>query len=469
MTRLWLIPLLLACACGGLAPGVLETTTHLKTESQSERRLASLDDVEAIVGAATGERAAPGLSVTGTEGPLLAGVRAALEAAELEPEASVAVSVEANPPDPGGSYGEVTLAITLSAAWIHAPEVTRYSGTIRGPLTYRYGGGGDLAQAIGKRVGEGIAAELKRNTPAVLTQPRPPLTRAVEVAVGHSLACSRHEDGAVRCWGSAGQRIGAVPGLVTGLGAAVEIAAADDRACARLGDRTVRCWGSGLTDEEGKTPVAVCDVAQARAIALGKEQGCALLEGGEVRCWATQDRFDDACGGARSRVIEGVAGATAIAAGFPEACAILPQGQVTCWQEIEAPARPVPEIGEASALGVGFSPCALDGKGTLRCWTSTGLQELRLPEGSAPAIEPMHGCARTPVGELLCWEFAGAEGAPAVRKVEGLGRVIDADVGFGATCTVNEPGAVLCWGDALYGITGQRQDSSAPGAVRFVM
>lgn len=465
MARSWLLAAVLACACNPQPANTIETQTDLKVDTVAERGLASVDDVEgALAGEAAGEQAVRGIVVTGVEGPLLAGVREALGGAGLDPAAAVVVAIEATPPEPGGSSGEMTLAITLAARWLHAPDVTRVTGTIRGSLTYRAGSGVEVARAIGAQIGTRIGEELKREQPAELAGPRPPLARAVEVAVGDSLACARHEGGAVRCWGSAGQRIGAVPGLVGGLGEALEIAAANDRACARLADGTVRCWGAGLTDERGQVPVQVCEVAQASALALGKEQGCALVAGGEVRCWAIQGGFDDGCGGARSLAIAGVKGATAIAAGFPEACAILPEGQVTCWAGIEAPAQPMPEVGKAVAIGVGFAPCGLDAGGLLRCWTSLGLAELRLPAGAVPAIEPMQGCARTPAGELLCWK-AGGDG-PA--KVEGLGKVVDVDVGLDTGCAVDEAGTVWCWGSAMYGVTGQRGDSSAPQAVRFV-
>lgn len=474
MRKRWLATALLVLACGGPQIGVLETKTDLKIDTLVETGLGTLADIDAFLAVVPHpDTGRPHLDVEGPKGPLTAGLRETLAAAGIGEHSSAKIAVAVDPL-PERLSGAFDLAVTLDVAWLHAPDITRLTGTLRGPVRYRHGGG-DIPADIGRRIGSKIVELLREHQPPGIDD-RPPLTPATAVAVGERLACSLHEDGAVRCWGAAGHRIGALPGLIARLLPAVEIDASGARACARLRDGTVRCWGRGLTERPDDIPPAVCSIHDATALAVGHDAGCALVGGGRVRCWALESNFDDRCGGAPSFLIAGIERAVAVAAGLDQECAITPDGRIVCWstcagvhcEHTERAAEPQPELGLNVAVDLGPHPCGLDATGVLRCGTGPEVQQLDLPPGATISIDPAGGCARDPEGPLLCWRTGAGAKPPTPTPVQGLVHVRDVDVGHEAACAVDEHGAVHCWGDALYGITGQAQDTDTPRRVLFV-
>lgn len=456
--RLAALALLLVLGCGkGLAPGAFEVKSDLKSDSTASQGFVQRAELEGLQ---------PGLTVEGPPGALTEGLRAALAKAEVGAHDAVRVELGARPPDPRESAGTLELDVAIAADFFLPPDLTHLKATIRGPLTYRHGGPAEeLGAALGASVAADVVRLLKQNTPAGYPAKEAAVAPATQVRVGNQLACSLHEDGAVRCWGRASQRIQEVPSPVPGLPPAAEVAAGNTRACARLREGGVRCWGSALTERAEDAPAAVCELSGATALALRGEVGCALVQGDEVRCWSLRGRFDDRCGGAPSFAVEGLQAPKALAAGFFTQCALTREGTVSCWKTCVAPdcdehdmkAAPLPEFGAASALAVGFDPCAIGLDGRTRCKVGRQRFERPTPAGAESlVVAGALACARTPAGSVRCWELARES---PERDVEGLPPVVDLAAGSDVFCAVDREGAVYCWGDSPYAVAG------APGRV----
>src|SRR5688572_12833444 len=296
-------------ACGpGVAPGHIEISSDFKVDTVKTEALARKQDLAAL---------RPGVEV---EGPpaIAAGVRRYFPASDGD--VAIRVVIEEATPEPTGSAGSMHVRVTFRAAWVVPPDHITLEGTLAGDLTYKHDVA-DLPGTIGTYIGEAIAARIVKDRPAATARPFDWAFLNEQIAVGDSLACTRDEKGAVRCWGDAGQRIGAIPAVVPNLPRAVEIDAGSDRACARADDGAIHCWGAGLTDQRDAAPRRVCDITDAVELAVGGSAGCARLADGSARCWSMTNEPVGDC--EPSIPIAGTNGATAIAAGHDDECALL--------------------------------------------------------------------------------------------------------------------------------------------------
>lgn len=466
LQRLAALSLVLVLGCGkGLAPGTIEVKSDLKIDSTASRAFVLRAEIDALQ---------PALTVEGPPGALTDGLRAALAKAEVGAHDTVRVELGARPPDPRESSGALELDVAIAADFFLPPDLTRLTATLRGPLTYRHGG---PAEELGAALGASVAAEvvrlLKKHTPAGYPAKKSTVAPATQVSVGDQLACSLHEDGVVRCWGSAGQRIGDVPAPISGLPPAAEVAAGHARACARLREGGVRCWGSELTERAEDTPAAVCELSGATALALRGEVGCALVQGDEVRCWSLRGRFDDRCGGAPSFAVEGLRAPRALAAGAFTQCALTSEGTVSCWKtcveascaEHDMKAAPLPELGSARALAVGLDPCVLGLDGRTRCRIGKQSFERPTPTGAEDLVVAGDvACARAPAGSVTCWDLARES---PDTEVADLPPVVDLDAAHDSFCAVDREGAVYCWGDSPYAVVGAAGRVGTPTRLQF--
>ena len=132
---------------------------------------------------------------------------------------------------------------------------------------------------------------------------------ATAVATGNDHTCVVMNDGAVTCWGFAGQgRLGdgANTGIVVSPPApialpsgstALAIAAGGSHSCALLSDSAVSCWGGNAdgkigigTDVDQRTPgprVELPDGQAARSITTGDSHTCVLTSGDDPVCWGS--------------------------------------------------------------------------------------------------------------------------------------------------------------------------------------
>ena len=194
------------------------------------------------------------------------------------------------------------------------------------------------------------------------------------ITAGDSHTCALLDDGAVRCWGYAGNgQLGygnpttfsdtqtpdtAGPVQFPTGRTAVAISAGSYHTCALLDDGTVRCWGFGGNGRLGygatfsvgdnELPVSLAPVAlgagrTAVAISAGADHTCAVLDNGAVRCWGAgrngllgyanaNDVGDDESPGSVGPVDLGPGRrAVAISAGSNSTCARLDDASVRCW------------------------------------------------------------------------------------------------------------------------------------------
>jgi cysteine-rich repeat protein len=246
-----------------------------------------------------------------------------------------------------------------------------------------------------------------------------------QVVAGGNHTCALLENGAVRCWGGAGNsaelgygngaKIGddeapASAGDVDVGGPVVQLAAGFGHTCALLTGGAVRCWGradkgqlgygnkNDVGDDEVPAAAGNVDVGGAVVqIAAGAEQTCAVLATGGVRCWGygaqgrlgygdTNNLGDDETPGAVGDIDVG-GKVTQIATGFAHTCALMTTGNVRCWgygiwgqhghghtndigdDETPSSAGDVDLGGKVRKLAIGDNhTCAHMTTGALRCW-----------------------------------------------------------------------------------------------------
>lgn len=459
----WL-PALLLAACGGLPTGVVDTRFELATTSQTASGPATPAD-RATFTRPLDLETPTALHIDGPPGPLTDGVRAVLAASPHAVRGSLVV-VLTTLPTIADTRGTGPVVVTIAAVWPDPPNVVRAEINLEGTLTWTHGGPREAVPGdLGRRLGEQIDAALARHAP----KPRvlPPLTAATQIAVAQNLACTLHEDGVVRCWGSDQPVAAAIPTPVRGLARAVEIDAGSQRICARLADGAVRCLGDHLGDDD-QPHAPVCDIPDATAIAVGALSACAILADTSVRCWPIRGDFEAPCGGAPSVPIPGVK-ATAIAAGFDSELARTADHQTLAWTFKTGPGRehpapipePIPEFAASPFIAANFDPCAIDGAGAIRCLEEAEPPALhllaRIPGATSVALSSHRGCARSDAGVVECWA-TGLAGETADNRLDsetlhtpvvlaGHGRIRDVDVGLAAACIVDEAGAPWCWAE----------------------
>jgi hypothetical protein len=251
---------------------------------------------------------------------------------------------------------------------------------------------------------------------------------AVQIAANDTHSCALLRDGAVACWGDAGNarldfmlhKGSPVIARVERVAEATQIGAAGRMACALHSKGTLACWGDTAArarlvarprrpvDKLVVGPNGVCCVlddhsvqcfhtpfeqnpsagsviAQAgklrgvASLSLGSGHGCAVLQTGEVKCWGVDlnGEVDPNAKGSSERIetpltkIEGLPPARSVATAMRQSCAVLQDDRVACWGlpyhgEGHGKIRVLPL--QVRALGLAYEfGCLLGTDGALRC------------------------------------------------------------------------------------------------------
>jgi alpha-tubulin suppressor-like RCC1 family protein len=259
------------------------------------------------------------------------------------------------------------------------------------------------------------------------------------------------------------------------------------------------------------------------SIALGDEHACGLTRGGRVHCWGRNysGQLGDGTREDRARpVLVAIDQVAQVAAFGARTCAVKRDGTVFCWGSVGGlladGAQPV--FGQAGreswdrvtpspiaglsgitqiALG-GEHLCALERKGTVRCWGANGDGQLgdgtqvsrAMPTAIAGlknvvelALGVSHSCALDDGGTVRCW--GGNEGGQLGDRtnltrtrptaIPEFGGVAQLAVSGSSACARLGNGTVRCWGwnghgqlgdgttqnhpipKAVYGLTGVRE------------
>ena len=346
------------------------------------------------------------------------------------------------------------------------------------------------------------------------------------IAAGTAHTCALLSDGTVRCWGFGGNgRLGYAStanigddepagsaGAVALGGPAMAITAGVAHTCALRVDGAVFCWGyagqgrlgyGGLgpdpvpTNEDpppigdNETPLSAGPVSlggPAIALSAGNEHTCALLATGAVRCWGggslgalgygdARNIGDNELPSAAGPVELGGHTATALDAGGGHTCAVLDDKSVRCWG-----------YGFFGELGLG----SMNSIGTTE--TPANVPSVNLGPGAsvkAIAAGDAHTCALLEDGSVRCWgrnqfgqlgygrqDSIGDDESPASAGAVALGAgrtALALATGTAHTCALLDDQSVRCWGYGANGrlgycseaIVGDDEPPAAAGPVDF--
>ncbi|HJN56111.1 MAG TPA: hypothetical protein QF646_06980, partial [Candidatus Poseidoniales archaeon] len=295
------------------------------------------------------------------------------------------------------------------------------------------------------------------------------------IAAGGKTACAIDDVGGVHCWGnnSAGQAgqyrtpySGSEwlsdPTLVPLAESAATVGVSVGMSCALLDTGFVSCWGSDVQwgvdpihEFDGYDPYPFQVIRQIplpgghSAVALGAGFGrtvCAGLDDGRISCW----------------------GGNLLGVGYDRTGTV---SSDMAWAEVPVePAHVYVDIVMAERQG-----CALRDDGLIACWgrdatpalASESFRERPLPDG-VHATELVSGvdivCALTDDGGAYCWgrdRYAltnqyGVDIALPKRMMIGPQdlELIDLSIGNHSACAVYSDGTAACWGQHLFGQTG---------------
>ena len=317
------------------------------------------------------------------------------------------------------------------------------------------------------------------------------------LAMGQIHTCAIDENGALTCWGAAGNgRLGMVlaaedthactdagetttvdcrkipteVNLGTGR-SALEVALGFQHTCAVLDDGSLKCWGSNgygqvgdgsTTERNTPTRVALGDGRSATGVSLGQQHTCALLDDGSVKCWGvnSQGQTGD---GIRNLVQEPYSvtlpsGKTAVAirGGGNFSCALLNDQSLSCWgsnsfgqlgnDDTSISATPVgvtlsgDKTPTDAELGLNHA-CAILDDNSLVCWGRNHEGQLGVGTGSNESCNfggNNFNCVKTPTEVDL-----GADRT-----------ALAVDLGRHHTCAVLDNGSIVCWGENDFGQLG---------------
>ena len=309
-----------------------------------------------------------------------------------------------------------------------------------------------------------------------------------EVRISADHACALTTGGDAYCWGHDDlEQLGVVGGDVS-LAIAIQpttrqfltLAAGQGASCGITTDHTLACWGAPYATG-GATPSGVVEIDPAplwSSVAVGTAHVCGISDHG-VRCYGSDSRGalgDDFAARAMLPSNDVVDNALEVVAGDGFTCTHQDDDSKQCWGtnergelgngEIATEPLPVPvDIGGLAVrltVGDGHS-CATRIDNVVMCWGDNRLGQVR-PTSTNP-FEPTpqqatvgsdlvtagshHTCARdvTNHNTITCW------GDDSLQQVNG-GRTIVAPLntwttlsaGGDATCAVDGPGDLICWG-----------------------
>lgn len=193
------------------------------------------------------------------------------------------------------------------------------------------------------------------------------------------------------------------------------------RMCAIRSDDESRvwCWGRSLVApseaacaDAGRPAMPIEHTVRTLSLVALTQSACALDESGVARCWATEGSPTDPPGSIASPV--DVPPLTQITASASSYCGLTSTADVWCWNEdafraaseIEAPRRVM-----TSARAIG-GDCALDSRGSVRCWSAPTCIGLTADVGtplatpgptSSVASSGTTTCGMMAGGHIWCW------------------------------------------------------------------
>jgi alpha-tubulin suppressor-like RCC1 family protein len=289
----------------------------------------------------------------------------------------------------------------------------------------------------------------------------------------------------------------------------LSVAVGGDETCAVTSAGTTLCWGYNAYGQLGDdstvnsdAPALVSGLAQTSAsLAVGGDHACAVSSLGGLSCWGDDGNGQLGDNSTTSKLLPASiysGGASAVAAGNDHTC-LLSNGNVMCWgynnagqlgdgttTDSHTPVMVNTATSVAALAAGGLHTCALTSAGGVLCWGANGegqvgnatmtntnvpVEAYLLHSGvAAIAAGGFHTCAALEEGGVDCWGYnsSGQLGDGTTNNssvpvaVSGLNgtTVVSLAAGNSHTCALTAGGAVLCWGDDLYGELG---DAGASG------
>jgi alpha-tubulin suppressor-like RCC1 family protein len=335
------------------------------------------------------------------------------------------------------------------------------------------------------------------------------------VSAGWSHTCALTGDGAVRCWGANGGRLGdgttidsSTPVTVEGISTAISVSAGGAHTCALLSVGTVMCWGNNVYGKLGNgtlvnssTPVAVNGVSNAISISVGGAHTCAVLRTGAIVCWGRNQfgqlgNSNTTSDSSSPVAVAGISSATSVSAGKDHTCAVLVGGAVLCWGRNPSgqldsgvnlagrffnPVKPT-HITNATSVSAGwYHTCAVVGSGGVQCWEDgaygqlvfggvhPNLRDLGISTATAVSASSLYACAVLAGGTVQCWSHGvNLQPVPgstymltaSPNDVVGVTRATAVTAGQGHACALLDSGDLQCWGRNEFGQTGNGTTSA---------
>lgn len=304
--------------------------------------------------------------------------------------------------------------------------------------------------------------------------PRPEAGPPIEderpsLALGFSHTCSRMLNSTVRCWGSnffgqlgdgAEIRDAAAPippdslraKDVPGIKDAISIAAGSNHTCVVRATGKVSCWGDNFqgqlgdgTNIDSSSPVDVVGIEDAVSVGAGGTTTCVIQKTKKASCWGNNFRGglgDGTTADTNKPVaVKDLDDIATIAPSSNHTCAVRTNGELWCWGG-----------GADGQLGTGSLDDATSPK-----------KVASLADVAQVTTASAYSCARLKGGSVHCWgrNTDGQLGAGAPNPAPNpspiavaLPDAISIWGGNSHTCAVKKSGAVLCWGNGLFGQLG---------------
>jgi len=324
------------------------------------------------------------------------------------------------------------------------------------------------------QLGDGIPFDGGARAPALVPQGVPGIDDAVKLASGVSHSCVVRRSGTVSCWGinTSGQLGRASvprsssPVDVVGITTAVDIACGTSFTCALLMGGTVSCWGANSSGQLGDgtkveraTAAPVSQLTDVTSLAAAESHACAIVIGGAVKCWGRNT--DGQLGNGTTvdslvpTALGTLSGVAQIVAASHFTCARLISGQLNCWG-----------TNADGQLGTGTSSIAPNPTPAIT----------KVSDAIAVSVGYTHACAVRRTGDVACWGAAGSgqvgsgqvpadASVPSPAAVLGVTGALDVSTGGDHSCAMTGTGAVLCWGNNVFGQLGDGTTKGAYAAV----
>ena len=349
-------------------------------------------------------------------------------------------------------------------------------------------------RATGERVcwGENVYGQLGTGITMEHTAPLmadvPPLKH---IAAGLHVTVGAGVDGKMYWWGNLGQKVQPKP-LAVVMPFAVDrvVAGAGRNLCALSPSGQVACIGMNADgqlaseNKEIEKPLYIPLPASAVQLSLGLGHACAILKTGGVACWGSNTAGQLGYEGPSTiepTVVEGITTTVSIATGGRHTCVALEDGSVDCWGQDNMGQLGTAAIDDAvQVLALAEVTCVLQSTGTV--WCGGANDNGQLGKGLEPGPDSqtqvpgnivrlsgnwqsnLHAdywparagssrtqiCAETEDGDTWCWGSAPNSATPTLAPVGGF--VV---AGAAHMCSLDDAGAVQCWGLNLHGALGE--------------